>query len=329
MITVVIMYYNLWEILFLTPCSCSMPRHLIFLFQAFIMRNILIAWVALIAVAALTLYAPQEKVDLRIGVLKTVDTVHPYIADQQGYYKAENLTYRIYSFGTSPALAEAFAAGEIDIAYMSFAPTATWISKGADIKIIAGASRGGDIVCAREKNASGKIAVSNKGTMTENIYRGFVSEKLDFEPVYGIQPADMPTALLVTKDVDAVLTWEPFADLIERSGGTCIFDAGAEWEKEYGTKYQRNVLVAGRKVLDDKQLLDKILRVNNKSIDFLNSPGSDEAIAKAIGITQLKSRRMEYNASLDWPSMVKVMEVAKQGGYLKSVLSKEELVYEG
>ena len=293
------------------------------------MRNILLAWVALVAVVALTLYAPQEKVDLRIGVLKTVDTVHPYIADQQGYYKAEGLTYRIHSFGTSPALAEAFAAGEIDIAYMSFAPTATWIGKGTDMRIIAGASRGGDIVCAREKNATGKIAVSKKGTMTENIYRGFVSEKLDFEPIYGIEPADMPTALLVTKDVDAVLTWEPFADLIERSGGICIFDAGAEWEKEYGTRYQRNVLVAGRDVLDDREMLDKVLRVNNKSIDFLNGPDSDEAIGKAMGITPLKSRRMEYSASLDWDSMEKVMETAEQGGYLKEVLSKEELIYEG
>ena len=159
------------------------------------------------------------------------------------------------------------------------------------------------------------------------LYRGFIQPNLLFEPLYGIEPPDMPTALLVTKDVDAALVWEPFASTIEDAGGACIFDAGAEWEKAYGVKYQRNVLVANGDVLANSTLLSKILIVHNRTVEFLNSPGSDEEIAKAMGIKPLKSRRMEYNSSLDWPSMVKFMENAQAGGYLNRVLSKEELIH--
>jgi len=293
------------------------------------MQKVIIAWLVLLAVSMIILFSPEPQADLRIGVIRTVDAAHPFVAQAQGFFKDEGLDVIVYSFGTSPPLAEAIASGEIDVAYISFPPAATWISKGTKMKIISGASRGGDIVCAMEKNAKGKIAVSKKGTMTENIYRGFVQDKLQFEPVYGIEPPDMPTALIVTKDVDAVLTWEPFASKIEDAGGVCIFDVGEEWEKEYGTKYQRNVLVATERVLFDPVLLDKILRVHNRTIDFLNGPGGDAAVAKAMGIAPLKKRRMEYNASLDWPSMVKLMETAKAGGYLKEVLSKEELIYGG
>jgi NitT/TauT family transport system substrate-binding protein len=294
-----------------------------------LMRNTILLWLALVAVSAAVIYAPQEKPDLRIGVLKTVDTVHPFIAEQQGYYKAEGLNVKIYSFGTSPALAEAIASGDIDIAYMSFAPAATWISKGTDMKILAGASRGGDIVCVRENTTNGTIAVSNKGTMTENIYRTIVADKLPFKPIYGIEPADMTTALMVTHSIDAAFVWEPFASKIEDGGGTCILDAGAEWKKEHGSMYQRNVLVATGRVLADKSLVEKVLRVHNKTIEFLNSPGSDAAIANAMGIAPLRIRRSEYNSTLDWPSMQIIMETAKSEGYLKNVLSKEELVYEG
>ncbi len=295
------------------------------------MRNILLLWIAMLCLSALMLYAPQEKPDLRIGVLKTVDTVHPFIAEQQGFYKAEGLSVKIYSFGTSPALAEAFAAGEIDIAYMSFAPSATWISKGVDMRIISGASRGGDIVCVRNANinSSQTIAVSKKGTMTENIYRGFVADKLPFSPIYGIECADMPTALLVTRDVDAVLVWEPFATKIEDAGGACIFDAGKEWKNEYGSMYQRNVLVATSRIYKDESTLEKVLRVHNKTIEILNAPGSNLLVAKAMGIEPLKEQRSEYNSSLDWKSMQKVMEIAYSSGYLKKVLTYEELIYEG
>jgi len=295
------------------------------------MQKVIIAWLMLLAVSMIILFSPEPQADLRIGVIRTVDAAHPFVAQAQGFFKDEGLNVIVYSFGTSPPLAEAIASGEIDIAYMSFPPAATWISKGTKMKIVSGASRGGDIVCVREVNATGKIAVSKKGTMTENIYRGFVKEKLkpEFEPIYGIEPPDMPTALLVTEDVDAVLIWEPFATKIEDSGGACIFDVGEEWKKEYGTKYQRNILVATDRVLSNKTMIDKILRVHNRTIDFLNSPQGDAAIAEAMGIAPLKKRRMEYNSSLDWPSMVKLMEMAKAGGYLKEVLSKEELIYGG
>ncbi|MCI0532497.1 MAG: ABC transporter substrate-binding protein, partial [candidate division Zixibacteria bacterium] len=126
--------------------------------------------VVLVAFAVFVLYQGEPKAELRVGMLKTVDTIHPLIAKEKGYFEAEGLDVSVHSFGTSPALAEAIAAGEIDIAYMSVVPTGIWKAKGTDIVILAGASRGGDILCTRDGKTSGKIAVSNKGTMTQTVY---------------------------------------------------------------------------------------------------------------------------------------------------------------
>jgi NitT/TauT family transport system substrate-binding protein len=312
---------------------------------------------ALIAViAGIILFFPSNhEVDLRIGVLKSVDTIHPYIAQHEGYFEEESLTYEIYSFGTSPALAEAIAAGEIDIAYMSVAPTATWVAKGTKMKILAGASRGGDVVCVRDLNSSGAIAISNKGTMselmydaflknitsdetiaiskkgtmTEAVYESIVRDMLPYEPIYGIEPADMPIALLVTKQVDAVLTWEPFASSIEEEGGYCILDVGDEWKKIYGEKYQRNVLVATESVLSNKTLVDKILNVHEKTIHFLNAPYSTDVVASIMQISPLKKKHVEYNSEINWESIDTIMRHSYEQDYLNRILSKDELVYSG
>ncbi|HSB46960.1 MAG TPA: ABC transporter substrate-binding protein [Candidatus Bilamarchaeum sp.] len=286
-------------------------------------------WAGLMALSALTLYEPEQRAELRIGMLKTVDAIHPLIAEENGFYSDEGLNVSVRTFGTSPALAEAVASGEIDVAYMSVVPAGIWRTKGTDIVILAGASRGGDMVCTREGSRSGKIAVSGRGTMTEVLYSGYVAPKFDYEPVSGIEPADMPTALLVTKDVDAAFVWEPFASEIEKSGGTCIFDTGAEWEKEKGEKYQRNVLVASGKVAKDPILVQRLLRVNSRTIAFLNQNGSGEAVAEAMNIEPLAGKRVEYNDSLDWESMAGLWGMAEKLGYMDRVPAKGEIVYGG
>ncbi|MGC9058183.1 MAG: ABC transporter substrate-binding protein [Candidatus Micrarchaeia archaeon] len=294
------------------------------------MRMVLVMWMALLFFSLLSLY-PSKSGDsrnvLRIGVIKTIDTIHPYVAARQGYFDEEGIDYKIYSFGTSPALAEAIAAGEIDVAYMSFIPAAVWIGRGSQMKIVAGASRSGDIVCAREPVFSGKIAISKKGTMTENVYNTIIKGKTHLVPVYGIEPSDMPTALLVTKDVDAVLTWEPFSYKIEESGGVCIIDAGVEWEKDHGTKYQRNVLVVSKNIINNRPLLEKVLRIHNITTKFLNSPSSYPIIVDVMGVSGFKKERVEYNAELDWESMDEMMRTAVREGYLDHMLDYEDLVY--
>ncbi|MEW6722113.1 MAG: ABC transporter substrate-binding protein [Candidatus Micrarchaeota archaeon] len=293
------------------------------------MYRLMVIWAMLVGVAAFSLYQSEEKADLRVGMLKTVDTIHPLIARDLGYYEDEGLSVSVHTFGTSPALAEAIAAGEIDVAYMSVVPAAIWKAKGTDITMLAGASRGGDMVCTRDGRTSGSIAISNKGTFTQTLYDYYVEDKFDYQPVYGIEPADMPTALLVTKDVDAAFVWEPFASAIEKAGGTCIFDTGGEWKSERGTKYQRNVLVASGKASEDPLLVQKLLRINERTIAFLNSPGSEAAVAKAMKIEPLTEKRVEYNSSIDWDSMVALWGHAKENGYLAKIPEKSEILYGG
>jgi len=291
------------------------------------MRRVFIIWGIAVVLSLFLLYAPEKKVDVRIGVLTSIDTCHPFVAEKMGYFKEEGLTYSIRVFGSSPLLAEALTTGDIDVAYMSLNPTATRIVRGAPIKVIAGVSRGGDVVMAREKNAGGLIAISQKGTMTETLYNGYVAGRVKFEPRYGTEPADMLTALMLTHDVDAIMTWEPFASRTQDNGGVVLLDVGEEWQKEYGSKYQRNLLVANGKFLQNKELLRKILRVHQKTTDFLNTPQSDKAITQLNAGKPLHGRRMEFNSSLDWESMERIMRYAYNAGYIKRIPSKEEMIY--
>ncbi|MEW6035893.1 MAG: ABC transporter substrate-binding protein [Candidatus Micrarchaeota archaeon] len=293
------------------------------------MYKLMAIWAMLVGLAAFSLYETEPKADLRVGMLKTVDTIHPLIARDQGYFEDDGLSVSVHSFGTSPALAEAIAAGEIDVAYMSTVPAGIWKAKGTDIVILAGASRGGDMLCTRDGRLSGSVAISNKGTFTQTLYDLYVEDKFDFQPVYGIEPADMPTALLVTRDVDAAFVWEPFASAIEKGGGECIFDTGSEWEKEKGTMYQRNVLVVSGKAAKDPELVRKLMRINNRTIGYLNQPGSEAAVAKAMRIEPLLRKRVEYNASLDWDSMAELWEMARENGYLSRIPEKSEILYGG
>ena len=293
------------------------------------MYRLVIVWALLVSLAALSLYQAEEKADLKIGMLKTVDAIHPLIAKENGFFEQEGLKVSVHAFGTSPAMAEALAAGEIDAAYMSVVPAGIWKSKGTDIVILAGASRGGDMLCTRDGALSGKIAMSGRGTMTQVLYSLFVQDKFDFEPVAGIEPPDMPTALLVTKDVDAAFVWEPFATQIENSGGECIFDTGAEWKRVYGVKYQRNVLAVSGKVAKDPALIQKLLRINNRTVELLNQPGSEEMVSKAMKIQSFDRSRVEYNTSLNWESMVELWKAARKNGFMSRIPERSEMLYGG
>jgi NitT/TauT family transport system substrate-binding protein len=290
------------------------------------MRRVFVIWAIAFVLSLMLLYAPEQKVDVRIGILTSVDTMQPYVAERMGYFNDEGLTYSIRVFGSSPLLGEALQSGDIDVAYMSLSPTATRIVKGAKIRVVSGASRGGDFVMARTADAKGSIAINQKGSMTDTVFLGYVKGKVKFEPRRGIEPADMPTALLLTKDVDAAMTWEPFATKIEDNGGVLLLDVGKEWEKDYGTKYQRNVLVASEKFVENKDALERVLRVHERTTEYLNKPESGALLDELAG-TELHGRRMEFNSSLDWASMERIMRYAYEAGYIKRVPTKDEMIY--
>ncbi len=293
------------------------------------MLRVAALWIILLVLAGATLYRNEPAPMLRIGSLKTVDSVIPAVEIDKGYFDDENITVGVSYFGTSTAMAEAMASGEIDAAYISIVPVAVWKERGADMVIVAGASRGGDVVCTKNGSATGKIAVSGKGTMTQIMYDGLVKSDTSYEPVYGIEPPDMPTALMITGDVDAALTAEPFASQIMRAGGRCDYDAGDQWEKAYGVKYQRNVLVVNSRVLNDTKLLAGLLRAHQKAVDYLNGPDSESEIEKVMSIAPLVKNRVEYNSSLDWPSMEHFWGTALDDGYIKSLPQREGIFYGG
>lgn len=292
------------------------------------MKKILLLWIIGLALSISHLSQPEERADVEIGMLYSAATVHPLIASKLGFFEEEGITYRIRRFGCSPEMVLALAAGEIDAAYMSISVASIWKSKGTDIYVVSGAAKGGDYVLVRDPGIKeGRIGVSQKGSMTSLLYEGFVQDIVGFEPAFGVSPADMRTALLVTEEVDAVLTWEPFASLVKKEGAAEIMDVGEEWKKMYGKVYPRNVFVVSGKVAKDRELLDKLLRIHKKTIAYLNKPGSIQLVEEAIG-AEVPEGRMIYDDEIDWEGIKRIMSIIVEKGYMDRELSKGEIIHE-
>src|SRR5665647_504565 len=189
---------------------------------------------------------------IKVGSIRALGTITPYIAIEEGIFKKQGLDVEIVEFADGAALMEGFASGGIDISLCGIAPVATWKSKGIELKIVASANGGGHVVITRKDAginsiadlAGHKIAEPNPGTVTDTLLRdyilpsGNINPKKDIQIVSGLKPADMATALTATRQVDAAITWEPFASQAESTNDDVkvLYDASKEIQTKTGSE---------------------------------------------------------------------------------------------
>ncbi len=77
-----------------------------------------------------------EKTDITIGLTVPGSTYLPiYMADQQGYYKEQGLNVKVVTFKSGAQLAQAMAAGSVDIGVGALSEALNAISSGAPLKV--------------------------------------------------------------------------------------------------------------------------------------------------------------------------------------------------
>jgi len=290
-----------------------------------------------------------EAKTIKVGSIRALGTITPYISAEEGIYKKQGINVQIVDFADGAALMEAFATGDIDIAFCGIAPIATWQSKGSELKIVASANGGGHVIITRKDSginsiadlAGHKIAEPNPGTVTDTLLRDYIlpSGKLkapkDIQIVSGLKPADMATALTATRQVDAAITWEPFASQAESKDPNIkvLYDAAKEIQAKTGAKalYPVNVVAASQSFIDDNPaLLKSFLAGYVKTVDFINNdPTANDKIAKALSLDKaiiVKARkRVDYTYKVDVPGSFKTLDWAHNLGYLKVVPKEKEL----
>jgi len=299
--------------------------------------------------------AAQQTVPIEIGVVRGLGTMTPYVSEAMGFFEAGGLSkIKIVKFGDGTSLMEAFAAGNINVALVGNVPAAVWKTRGAPVRAIAGANGGEQIIVVRKdseidrlEDLKGKrLAAPRKGTITESLLRGYILEQVagldpntDLELIYGMVPADMPAAL-VRGEVDAILTWEPFAAKCELEFGDrtrVLMDVPKVWKASHGgTNYPCRLLIVREDLLQEHpETVRKVFEVHKRSVEFINSEHdrANAILAKAMSLDQKIIDRARGRADFDWrldiPGNKEMIDLPRRLGYIESLPEWDSFFYSG
>ncbi len=281
---------------------------------------------------------------IKVGTNRALGTVTPYVGNTQGYFQPMQVD--IVDFADGSTLMEAFASGQLDVALLGIAPAAIWQEKGVGLKVVAGANGGGHVLLTRTDTGitdvrglkGKKVATPKPGTVVDTLFRSHIAGDLakldpehDMQIVPDVAPADMPAVLFVSREVDAAITWEPFASQAEKQfrNVRVLFDGAAEWRKLNGDAkplYPANVMIARQAFIDGHPaVLRQFLAGYVRTIRFMNEdPGSaNEIIGKEIQldkeIVTAARKRIDYRADVDPVADLGTLEWSAKLGYLKQV----------
>lgn len=302
----------------------------------------LLAGLIISAGSAGAVYAREAKI--RIGAIKAIGTVVPFVAERLGYLDDKEIEIQVATFMDGPTVMQAFTTGNIDVAYLGVAPSAIWWSKGMDLKVVASTNSGGHVLLTRAdtgiktlKDLKGRhVAVPSTGSVTDTVFRALMMKQVahldperDLKLFPGMAGSDMPTALMVTREVEAIVTWEPFIAQAEEKypDVRILFDTTAYWREHHnGENYPVNVVVArGAFIRQNEKLLKQFLAIHKKTVDFINNrpAQANKIMADELNLTTsvvVRARtRTDFTYKLDIPAMMTVLGFSKDLGYLKEL----------
>lgn len=292
----------------------------------------------------------EETEPIRVGSILALGTAAPFAAIENGLLNQEGMEIEVSEFSDGTALMEAFAAGEVDIAFSGIIPVATWISKGVDMKIVASANGGGHVLMTRkdagiesvEDLRGHLVAEPSVATVTDALLRAKIlgdaglDPEMDVTLIPGMKPADMATVLMATKEVEAMITWEPYAAQAEAMYGddiVVLYDSSKVIQEETGSDafYPVNVVAASQDFIDNRsEELEEFLDIYKQTIDFLNE--DEEANAVLAKVLELDEEvvanareRIDYTYDIDKEGSMETLKWAEELGYIPELPAEEDL----
>jgi NitT/TauT family transport system substrate-binding protein len=198
------------------------------------------------------------------------------------------------TFNAGPAEIEALNAGSIDIAYVGPSPAINGYvkSKGADLRVIAGASSGGVLFVVRpaagittaKDLANKKIADPQQGGTQDISLRYYLSQN-NLKPVdkggnVQIVPTDNATILTLFKagKIDGAWVPEPWATrLVVEGKGKIFLDERTLWAN--GKFVTTNVVVRKTFMAQHPDIVNKFLQAHVDTVQWIQSnPDSAKSI---------------------------------------------------
>lgn len=253
--------------------------------------------VALSKFAVTPVFALQKVI--RFATTNNLFMAPVFVGLEKGWF-TDALTNVGYGFerreiSVGPAIAEAMAAGQIDVGQMGVAVIVTAAGRGLPAKIVANTGIAGEGVVVHRDSAiktmadlKGKtIAIPAKGNMQDFIVRRGL-EKAGVDPAKDVKfveiaPPDQKQALMA-KLVDAITLWEPLSTDAVLAGGRLVATG-----QEIYPDHDNDAIVASNKVIAEhpagvRALVGTIVRAQQWVMD--NPTEAKLIAAKYSGVSK-------------------------------------------
>ena len=204
-------------------------------------RWILLPLLPLLLALAACSPPPATEQKLRVGYVRVMDDAQAILAYEAGLYKKHGLNAELIEFNSGTDLIKAIVGAQLDIGVLGFSNAFTWVSRGADLKIVGGAQRGYHSLLVRTDSGiteiadlKGKSLASQKqGSTADIVLKGVVLAGAGLQPsdlnIMGVAPA-VAVQSLVGGRVDAAFLFEPYDRIAQLVAPVeQIYEIGEVW----------------------------------------------------------------------------------------------------
>ncbi|MEE1116764.1 MAG: ABC transporter substrate-binding protein [Methanosphaera sp.] len=200
--------------------------------------GIIIAVVVLLLVAFFAFNSLTNNSEtVHIGYLPSDHDAALFVADASGMYKDAGINVELHEYNNGGDLMSAMASGDLDVGYVGIAPVVSSISKGVPAKIVAGAQNEGSGLLSHDSSITSVADLKGKTIATPgeasiqsvllkyDLKKNGMSTSDVKSP--GMKVASMNDALK-TGSIDAMLTYEPFVSISEKSNNQHIVERSGD-----------------------------------------------------------------------------------------------------
>lgn len=297
----------------------------------------------LTAVLATSAFA-QPATTVRLGFFPNLTHAPALVGLERGTFQkalgSVKLEPREFVSGTT--LTEAFAAGQIDIAYIGPGPAISAATRGMPVQFLAGASEAGAVLVARRDSAirayadlAGKVvAVPSLGNTQDVSLRHLLKgqglrSRADGGDVtiVPIPPADT-IAAFVGRRADAALVPEPWGAALEDQGHRVIGTEKTVWR---GGRYPTTILIVNAKFAQtNPALVSAFLKAHTEVVAFLKrAPAAAQTVVnrhleELTGVRldprvlQRAFARTQFTTTLDPDALRDYAALNVEAGYARS-----------
>ena len=287
---------------------------------------------------------------VRIGHFPNITHAQGVIAHANGWFEKKlgpDVKVQWYVYNAGPSAMEAIFANSIDLTYVGPSPALNAYSKsrGEEIRIIAGAARGGDALVVQPDGRikipadfrGRKVATPQLGNTQDVECRAWLTQQGFKVTQLGGEVIVLPTAnpdqlnLFRKGDVDAVWTVEPWVSRLEGEVGAKVF---LERNDSITT-----VLVSSAKFLrEHRELAKRFAQAHAELTDWiLNHPAEaqklvrDELSAETtrqmpMELVVKSWKRLTFTTEISRPPLEDFVKQAQAAGFMRGAPDLKQLI---